>query len=218
MSGAGHGECALPTLNRQTRLHRPGIEALGLVGLGLTTTGPRGNLQSAESGGVVFKPARRHSARSMSKTMSNYVKSDRSAGSFVRENWDDVGKLILRITIAFLLFFHGLGKLEHGIAWMRGPLSHFGLPFFIGYGVYVGEVLAPVLIFLGIFSRPAALAIVIDIVMAIVLIAHTRLFALSRGGAYGLQTEAFFLLLAVVVFFQGPGRYSISRGRGPWWL
>lgn len=136
----------------------------------------------------------------------------------VRANWDDVGKLLLRFTIAFLLIFHGIGKIEHGIAWMRGPLSHFHLPFFIGYGVYVGEVVAPILIFLGILTRPAALAVVVDLLMAIILVAHTRLFTLTRGGSYGLEIEAFFLLLGIVLFFQGPGRYSITRGRGAWWL
>ncbi len=136
----------------------------------------------------------------------------------IRENWDDVGKLVLRFTVAFLLIFHGIGKLEHGIAWMRGPLSHFHLPFFVGYGVYVAEVLAPVLIFIGFLTRPAALVVVFDLVMAIVLVAHGRLFELTRGGSYALEAEAFFLLLGLVLFFQGPGRYSITRGHGPWWL
>lgn len=136
----------------------------------------------------------------------------------VRGNWDDVGKLILRFTVAFLLIFHGIGKIEHGIAWMRGPLSHFHLPFFIAYGVYIGEVVAPILVFLGILTRPAALAIVIDLVMAIVLVAHGRLFSLNRGGSYALEAEAFFLLLGIVLFFLGPGRYSITRGRGAWWV
>lgn len=150
--------------------------------------------------------------------MSSSVTGERVAGNLVRENWDDVGKLILRITVGFLLILHGVGKLEHGIAWMRGPLSHFHLPFFIGYGVYLGEVLAPVLIFIGFLTRPAALVVVIDLVMAIVLVAHTRLFTLNRGGSYGLEIEAFYLLLGVVLFFQGPGRYSVTRGRGQWWL
>lgn len=139
-------------------------------------------------------------------------------GDDVRSSWDDVGKLILRFTIAFLLIFHGIGKIEHGIAWMHGPLSRFHLPFFIGYGVFVGEIVAPILIFVGFLTRPAALVVVFDLLMAIILVAHTRLFTLNRGGSYGLEVEAFFLLLGIVLFFQGPGRYSITRGRGGWWL
>ena len=136
----------------------------------------------------------------------------------VRENWDDVGKLVLRFTVSFLLIFHGIGKLEHGIAWMHGPLSAAHLPFFIGYAVYVGEVIAPILIFVGFLTRPAALVVIIDIIMAIVLVAYHRLFALTRGGSYALEREAFFLLLGIVLFFQGPGRYSVTRGRDPWWM
>ncbi|HUX11646.1 MAG TPA: DoxX family protein [Spirochaetia bacterium] len=133
-----------------------------------------------------------------------------------RENWDDVGKLILRFTIAFLLVFHGIGKLEHGIDWMKAPLAHFHLPFFVGFGVYVAEIVAPVLILVGLLTRPAALVVVFDLVMAIVLVAHARIFELTKGGSYALEAEAFFLLLGVVLFFQGAGRYSVTRGRGFW--
>ncbi len=136
----------------------------------------------------------------------------------VRDNWDDVGKLVLRITVGFLLIFHGISKLEHGIAWMKGPLSAFHLPFFVGYGVYVAEVLAPVLIIIGFLTRPAALVVVFDLVMAIALVAWHRMFALSQGGGYALEAEAFYLLLGIVLFFQGPGRYSVTRNRGAWWL
>jgi len=135
----------------------------------------------------------------------------------VRGNSDDIGKLILRIAVAFLLVFHGIAKIEHGIAWMRGPLAHYHLPFFIGYGVFVAEVAAPFFILVGLFTRPAALVVVFDLVMAVVLVAHARLFEVTRGGSYALEVEGFFLLLGLVLFFQGPGRYSVTRGRGPWW-
>jgi putative oxidoreductase len=138
--------------------------------------------------------------------------------SIPRDNWDDIGKLVLRFTVAFLLIFHGIGKVEHGIAWMKGPLSAYHLPFFIGYGVYVAEIIAPVLILVGFLTRPAALVVVFDLIMAILLVAWHRLFALTKGGSYALEAEAFFLLLGVVLFFQGPGRYSVTRDHGPWWL
>ena len=73
--------------------------------------------------------------------------------------WDDLGKLILRVTVAGLLIFHGISKLKAGIGWMAGPLGAAHLPFALGYGVYVAEVLAPVLLVLGIFTRPAAVII-----------------------------------------------------------
>jgi len=134
-----------------------------------------------------------------------------------RDNWDDIGKLVLRITVSLLLVLHGIGKIARGIAWMHGPLAAYHLPFFIGYGVYVGEVIAPVLILVGFLTRPAALVVVFDIIMAVVLVAWHRLFELTKGGSYALEAEAFFLLLGLVIFFQGPGKYSASRGNGAWW-
>ena len=134
-----------------------------------------------------------------------------------QNRWDDIGKLVLRLTVGLLLLFHGIAKLGRGIAWMHGPLAALHLPFFVGYGVYVGEVLAPVLIIVGFLTRPAALAVVIDLIMAIVLVAWHRMFELAKSGGYALESEAFYLLLGVVLFFQGPGRYGVTRGRGAWW-
>jgi putative oxidoreductase len=61
----------------------------------------------------------------------------------------DLGKLILRIGVAVPLGFHGVSKLRNGIAWMAGPLHSTCLPMFVGYGVYVTEVIAPLLLILG---------------------------------------------------------------------
>ena len=83
---------------------------------------------------------------------------------------DDIGKLILRLTVAVLLGFHGVSKLKNGIGWMAGPLRSHHLPMFVGYGVYVAEVVAPVLLILGILTRLAALVIVFELFMALVLL------------------------------------------------
>ena len=56
---------------------------------------------------------------------------------------DDLGKLILRLTVAVLLGFHGVSKLKNGIGWMAGPLRAHHLLMFVGYGVYVAEAWAP---------------------------------------------------------------------------
>src|SRR2546426_9931423 len=83
---------------------------------------------------------------------------------------EDAGKLLLRFTVAVLLLFHGISKVQHGIGWMAGMLQSNHLPAFIGYGVYVGEVVAPILLIVGILTRPAALIVAFDMVMAIILV------------------------------------------------
>lgn len=134
-----------------------------------------------------------------------------------RSSWDDIGKLVLRCLVGVLLLFHGIAKVQRGVAWMAGPLAAFHLPAFISYGVYVGEVLAPILLILGLLTRPAALVLSFDLVVAVILVAYHRFFTLSQSGGWALESEAFYLFLGLVIFFLGPGAYSLSRGRGPWW-
>jgi putative oxidoreductase len=127
---------------------------------------------------------------------------------------EDTGKLILRVTTAGLILFHGISKIVYGVAFMRGALEQFHLPGFVAYGVYGGEVVAPLLIIVGLWTRPAALVVVFNMVMAILLEAHRNAFVILDTGAWGLEAEAFYLLTALVIFFIGAGKYSVSRGKG----
>ncbi len=127
---------------------------------------------------------------------------------------EDAGKLILRITTAGLILFHGIAKIIHGIGFIGSGLAQFHLPGFVAYGVYVGEVVAPVFILFGLWTRIASLVVVFDLVMAVLLAAHRNVLVIQRSGAWGLETEAFFLLTALVIFLVGPGKYSVVRGRG----
>lgn len=70
----------------------------------------------------------------------------------------DIGKLIVRLTVAGLILFHGINKVIHGAAWMAQPLAALHLPEFISYGVYVGEVIAPLFVILGLWTRVASLS------------------------------------------------------------
>lgn len=132
-----------------------------------------------------------------------------------RARWDDVGKLILRLTVAFLMVFHGIGKVQRGIGWMEGLLSQHYLPFFVGYGVYIAEVAAPILLIVGIFTRPAAAVIAFDMIMAMILAVKGRVFTISeRSGALGGEIELFYLFTSLAIVFLGSGRYAVSRGAG----
>ena len=130
---------------------------------------------------------------------------------------EDIGKLILRLGVAVLLGFHGVYKLRHGIAWLAGPLQSHHLPVFIGYGVYVAEVIAPLLLVLGIFTRPAALVIVFDLLMAVYLVVQGTAFQLQRqGGGLGAELQFLYILSALAIAFLGSGRFALSKGKRPW--
>ena len=129
----------------------------------------------------------------------------------------DTGKLILRLTVGGLILFHGIHKLIYGIAFMTGPsgpLAAMHLPSFIAYGVYIGEVVAPLFIIIGLWTRIAALVVAFNMVMAIGMEAWKLALTLNRGGGWGIELEAFYLLIALAIFFLGAGGLSVSRGQG----
>jgi putative oxidoreductase len=126
----------------------------------------------------------------------------------------DAGTLVLRVTVAIILLFHGVFKLTHGVAWIAGPLGAIGLPSFLAYGVYAAEVVAPILLIVGYQVRLAALVIAFDMLMAIALVLRDQVFAVkSGGGGWGVEVEAFILLGAVAIFFLGSGKYRIGQSR-----
>ena len=115
------------------------------------------------------------------------------------------------------MLFHGVWKMMHGIGWLPPVLHMHGLPEFLAYGVFVAEVLAPLLLFAGWQTRLASLTIVIDMVMALLLVLRNDIVSVKQGGGgWGIEIEAFFLLAAVTLFFTGAGKYSISGGKGRW--
>ncbi|MCC5812627.1 MAG: DoxX family protein [Ectothiorhodospiraceae bacterium] len=124
---------------------------------------------------------------------------------------DDVGKLILRLTLGILMLFHGIPKILGGVAGIKGMLAGAGLPEFIAYGVYVGEVLAPILIIIGFYARWGALLVVINMIFAIFLAHSHELFALNQHGAWALELQGFFLFTALALMFTGPGGIGLNR-------
>ncbi len=128
---------------------------------------------------------------------------------------DDVGKLVLRVSLGGLMLFHGVSKLRHGIGGIARSVHAKGLPHFFAYGVYLGEVVAPLLIIVGIGTRPASAVLAFNMLVAIWL-AHARdVFHLSRSGGWAIELAMLYLLGALSVAWLGSGRYALSRGRGP---
>jgi len=127
---------------------------------------------------------------------------------------EDFGKLLLRVTLAVILLFHGIFKLTHGVQWIGQPLAALGLPAFLAYGTYVAELAAPVLIALGYRARLAALVVAFEMLMAMVLVLRPRLFSINpSGGGWAIELEAMLLLVSICIFCLGSGRYRLGRGR-----
>jgi len=123
----------------------------------------------------------------------------------------DLGKLILRLTLGGLLLFHGIAKLLNGIGFIEGQLASHGLPTILAYGVYIGEVIAPLMVILGYQTRIGALIIVFNMIVAIALVHGHQLLTLSSNGGWALELQGFFLFTALALIFLGPGRYKLKN-------
>ena len=127
----------------------------------------------------------------------------------------DLGRLVLRLVLGILILFHGVAKINGGIGFVMSGVEKFGLPPALGYLVYVGEVLGPLLIVFGLWTRVGAFFILVNMVVA-VLMAHTsQLFMLNKStGGYQLELQAMYLFGALAVMLLGAGRFSVAGARG----
>ena len=129
---------------------------------------------------------------------------------------DDTGKLILRVTLGVLILFHGISKIIHGAGFITGLVAKAGLPPALGYLVYVGEVIAPLMLVIGIWTRLAALVVAINMVVAIALVHASQIFTLNKVGGWELELEGIYLAAALAVALLGAGRYSLRGTAGRW--
>lgn len=121
----------------------------------------------------------------------------------------DIGKLILRLALGLLILLHGIAKLLNGIGGIENMLVSQGLPAFLAWGVFIGEVIAPLMIILGFHTRLGAGLIAINMVVAIFLAHMGELFTLTSSGGWALELQGMYLFTAIALIFMGPGRFRV---------
>jgi len=127
----------------------------------------------------------------------------------------DAALLILRVVLGLLILLHGVSKLPPPPEFLVTELSQRGLPSLLAYGVYLGEIVGPILIIVGVWTRLGALLIVANMIVA-VLVAHSGdVLQLNKQGGYELELQAMFLFTAVALVLTGAGRYSVGGRYGP---
>ena len=124
---------------------------------------------------------------------------------------EDFGKAILRVSVAATLLVHGLSKVMRGIGFVQQQVAEAGLPAFISYGVYVGEVIAPVLVILGLLTRPMALIMAFDLLAAVFLARREDIAKIGPGGGWAIEVEMLFFWASIAIACLGPGRFALGR-------
>jgi putative oxidoreductase len=124
---------------------------------------------------------------------------------------DQLAKLLLRLTVAVFMLFHGYSKIMSpgALDWIGGTLSGYGLPTVLAYGVYVGEILAPILLIIGVYCRIGGWLIFVNMLFAIFLAHSSELFTLSESGGWALELQGFYLMGGLVVALMGSGKLAV---------
>ena len=124
---------------------------------------------------------------------------------------NSLGLLILRLSTGGLLLFHGVAKLLGGLSFVQGMLAAKGLPGFLAYGAVVGEVLAPLALILGLFTRGAAAVVAFNMLVAIAMAHLSTLCSVDPNtGGWAVELPMLYLLPALALVFAGGGRFAVS--------
>lgn len=128
----------------------------------------------------------------------------------------DVARLLLRLILGALILLHGISKIRGGPGFILDIVEKAGLPEPFGYLVYVGEVVAPILVIIGLFTRASALVIAINMIVAILLVHVSQFFTIADTGGWALELQGLYVVVAVCVSLLGAGRYSVGGRHGVW--
>lgn len=124
---------------------------------------------------------------------------------------DNLAKLILRLGVGGMLLLHGIHKALHGIGFIKALVTAQGLPEVIAYGVYIGEILAPIFLIIGWKSRFWAGIVAFNMAAVLYLTHMGDLFTLGSHGGWAVELPMFYLLGAVAITLLGSGKYAIMR-------
>lgn len=126
-------------------------------------------------------------------------------------NQPDLAKLLLRIGFAGLFLFHGVHKIYGGTDFIQGLFTQHGLPASLAYLVYLGEVIAPLAILIGVWTRLFAFLSVGTCVVVVWLMHTNDFFTLTKVGAWSVEGVATFLFGFLAITLLGSGKYALKQ-------
>ncbi len=127
-----------------------------------------------------------------------------------KEQHNTIGLLLLRCTIGILILFHGIANMSSNYIFIKGVLEGYQIPGFLAYGVFIGEIIAPMLVVIGYRVRLNSLIIAFNFLIAILLAHSSDIFSLNQFGGWGIELQALYLFGSMTIFFLGAGRYAVS--------
>lgn len=122
----------------------------------------------------------------------------------------NVAILLFRISIPFTMLIYGIDKITNGTGFIGSLLDAYNLPSFLVYGVFIGEIIAPIMLLLGYRSRLAGLLFAFNCLLAILMAQIQYFFTLNQFGGWTLDLLFIYLVAGIAFFYSGAGKHSIS--------
>lgn len=122
----------------------------------------------------------------------------------MKKNFPDLALLLLRVGFGGFMLTHGIPKFEKlsDASGFHDPLGIGALPSLLL--TIIGEVVAPLLLIIGLKTKLAALPAAITMLVAA--------FVVHGKDNLGAKEHALlYAIVFIVIFLAGPGRFSIDR-------
>lgn len=121
-----------------------------------------------------------------------------------------LGLLVMRVVLGAVMTAHGYHKIAGHTHEFAGYVASLGIPAWLGYVSAFTEFVGGMLVIVGLFTRVAAFAITIDMVVAIAKV-HWKHGLLGAGGyEFPLALTA----IAFALIFFGAGSIALDAVRG----
>jgi putative oxidoreductase len=126
----------------------------------------------------------------------------------------DFAYLVVRVTVGLMVFWHGWIKVT--------AMSHAGLVGYFGklglepaglwaYLVPLNETVGALLITIGLFTRPAAIVMIVEFIVLILVVHAPRGYGMAVNG---IEFPLMWLLMLIAIALRGGGPYSVDRKIG----
>ncbi|GHU86843.1 GntR family transcriptional regulator [Bacteroidia bacterium] len=123
----------------------------------------------------------------------------------------DISLLVVRIVAGGLMLMHGIHKLLHGFEPIKNMLHTAKLPEYLWIGVPLGEIVAPVLLILGICCRLSATLFFGTMLMSMYLAFGWHSFALTQTGGIVAELNILYAIVSFTIMLVGKGKYSLQK-------
>ena len=123
----------------------------------------------------------------------------------------DTGLLLQRLSIGTLILLHGIANLTSNYSFIKSLLKDIGIPEFVAYSVFIGEIIAPIFIIIGWRARLASLVLAFNMLIAVIMAHSADVFTLNQFGGWGIELQGLYLFGTIVIFLLGVGKYAVSK-------